>query len=89
MPRISLEFDQLTLEKIEKVARQDNISIPAWVRNRIKKILKTDRQEDFLNLFGAIKDDTFVEPDEIDSKYDIPNDDPSFKKHSFFLVCPV
>jgi hypothetical protein len=72
MPQISLEFDQLTLEKIEKVARQDNISISAWVGNNIKKILKNDYPEDFFNLFGAIKDDTFIEPDEINSKYDLP-----------------
>jgi hypothetical protein len=27
--------------------------------------------EDFLELFGAIKDDTFVEPDDIPEKYDV------------------
>jgi hypothetical protein len=74
MPQISLEFDQLTLEKIEKVAQQDNISISAWVRNKIEKNLKTDYHEDFFNLFGAIKDDTLIEPDEINSQYDLPTE---------------
>jgi hypothetical protein len=72
MPQISLEFDQLTLEKIEKVAKQDNISISAWVGNNLQKILKNNYPEGFFNLFGAIKDDTFIEPDEINSKYDLP-----------------
>jgi hypothetical protein len=72
MPQISLEFDQVTLEKIEKIAKQDNISISAWVGNNIKKILKNDYPEDFFNLFGAIKDDTFIEPDEINSIYNLP-----------------
>jgi hypothetical protein len=72
MPLISLEFDQSTLEKIKKVAKQDNISISVWVRNNIKKALKNEYPEDFFNLFGAITDDTFIEPNDINSKYDLP-----------------
>jgi hypothetical protein len=74
MAQISLELDQLTLEKVKKVARQNNTSISSWVGNNIKRILKNDYPDGFFELFGAIKDDTFIEPDEIDTRYDSPRE---------------
>ena len=74
MPQISLELDPITLERIERVALQDNTSISKWIGNNIKKILENNYPEDFFELFGAIKDETFIEPDEIDSKYDLPKE---------------
>jgi hypothetical protein len=74
MPQISLEIDQPTLERIEKIARINNTSISGWVGNSIKYILKSNYPEGFFDLFGAIKDETFVEPEEIDFKYDLPRE---------------
>jgi hypothetical protein len=74
MPQISLELDPLVLEKIEKVAQRDNTSISKWVGDNIKKILENNYPDGFFELFGAIKDETFIEPVEIDSRYDLPRE---------------
>jgi hypothetical protein len=71
MPQISLNIDQNILEKIKKIAKQKKTSVSDWVEDNIKKTLGSDYPNDFFELFGAINDDTFVEPIEIDQKYDI------------------
>jgi hypothetical protein len=63
-----LNIDQIIFEKIEKVAKQKKISVSNLIENNIKKTLVNDHPEDFFKLLGAIKDDTFIEPDEIDTK---------------------
>jgi hypothetical protein len=37
-----------------------------------KRDIEERPPEDFFNLFGAIKDDTFIEPDKMNPKYDLP-----------------
>jgi hypothetical protein len=71
MPQISLNIDKIVFEKIEKIAKQKKTSVSDWVEDTIKTTLGNDYPDDFFELFGAIKDDTFVEPFEIDQKYDI------------------
>jgi hypothetical protein len=71
MAQISLHLDQIIFEKIEKLARQKKTSVSNWVEDNIKKTLGNDYPEGFFELFGAIRDDTFIEPDEIDQKYNI------------------
>jgi hypothetical protein len=71
MPQISLNIDQIIFEKIERLAKQKQTSVSDWVEDNIKKTLRNDYPDDFFELFGAIKDDTFIEPIEIDQKYDI------------------
>jgi predicted methyltransferase len=71
MAQIVLDIDQPILEKIEKVAERKKISISNWVGDNIKKILENDYPEDFFELFGAINDETFIEPDEIDPKFNL------------------
>jgi hypothetical protein len=74
MPQIALDVDETTLEKIEKAAKNRNLSISGWVENNIRTILKNDYSDGFFDLFGSIKDDTFVEPGEIDPRYDLPRE---------------
>jgi hypothetical protein len=71
MPQISLNIDQIIFEKIKKIAEQQKTSVSDWVEDTIKTTLGNDYPNDFFELFGAIKDNTFVEPVEIDQKYDI------------------
>ena len=74
MPQIALNIDEITLEKINNAAKQRKTTISTWMENNIKHILKNDFSNDFFDLFGAINDDTFVEPEEIDAKYDLPRE---------------
>jgi hypothetical protein len=71
MPQISLNIDQIIFEKIKKIAERKRTSVSDWVEDNIKKTLGNGYPNDFFELFGAINDDTFVEPIEIDQKYDI------------------
>jgi hypothetical protein len=71
MPQISLNIDQIIFEKLRKIAEQKKTSVSDWVEDAIKASLGNDYPNDFFELFGAIKDDTFVEPIEIDQRYDI------------------
>jgi hypothetical protein len=71
MPQISLNIDQIIFEKIRKIAKQQKTSVSDWIEDNIKRTLEHDYPNDFFELFGAINDDTFVEPLEIDQKYDI------------------
>jgi hypothetical protein len=71
MPQIALDIDQITLERIEKAARRRKTSISNWIGDTIKIVLENDYPEGFFELFGAIKDDTFIEPEEIDPKYNL------------------
>jgi hypothetical protein len=71
MPQISLNIDQIIFEKIEKIARQKKTSVANLVEDNIKKTLGKDYPDGFFELFGAIEDDTFIEPMEIDQKYNI------------------
>ncbi|MDR0823345.1 MAG: hypothetical protein LBN20_06180 [Endomicrobium sp.] len=71
MPQIALDIDEITFEKIEKAAEQRNTSISNWVGNNIRVILNNDYPDGFFDLFGAIKDETFIEHKEIDDKYNL------------------
>jgi hypothetical protein len=61
-----LNIDQIVFEKIKKIAEQKKTSVSDWVEDAIEKTLGNDYPNDFFKLFGAINDDTFVDPIEID-----------------------
>ncbi len=63
MPQISLYIDKETLQKIEKAADAEKTSISKWVGRQLKKSLQTNYPEDFQNLFGSIRDDSFTIPE--------------------------
>jgi len=70
MPQVSLYVDQETLEKIEELARKSHTSISKWVGNNIRRIIQDDYPEDFFELFGAVRDDSFKRPDQPSSNQD-------------------
>lgn len=63
MPQISLYIDQETLEKAEKAAEAEKLSLSKWTIKQIKKSLQTSYPEDFQNLYGSIQDETFTIPE--------------------------
>ncbi|AYV57677.1 toxin-antitoxin system, antitoxin component [Leptospira kmetyi] len=62
MPQVSLYLDQDTLKKIETAAKKEKISISQWVRVKIQSSLDKKWPEDYFNLFGSLKDESFSEP---------------------------
>jgi hypothetical protein len=63
MPQISLYIDKETLQKIEKAADAEKTSISKWVGRQLKKSLQSSYPEDFQNLYGSIRDDSFTVPE--------------------------
>jgi len=70
MPQISLYIDKETLEKVEKAASAEELSISKWVGRQLKKSLQTSYPADFENLFGAIDDESFTEPERLPAEAD-------------------
>jgi hypothetical protein len=68
MPQIALNIDELTLNRMERVAEQRQTTVSDWIENTIRNVLQNNNRSEFLDFFGAIQDDTFDIPDEIDSK---------------------
>jgi hypothetical protein len=62
MPQISLYIDTDTLQKVEKRAIREELSVSKWVGNCIKKSISDEYPESFLNLCGALKDIPFEMP---------------------------
>ena len=59
MPQISLYVNKATLEKIEKIAKKEKISISKWVRDKIEKSFSNEYPPGYFDLFGSIKDESF------------------------------
>lgn len=70
MPQISLYIDKETLQKVEKAADAENLSVSKWVGKQLKKSLQTSYPEDFQNLFGSIGDESFTVPERESSNAD-------------------
>jgi hypothetical protein len=62
MPQISLYIDEDTLTKVERRARQGNISVAKWVGKSIKKSISDEYPAGFFELFGALKSIPFERP---------------------------
>ncbi len=63
MPQLSLYIDHVTLDKIDKMAKRDHVSISKWVGKSISKFLKDEFPEDYFSLFGSIQDSSFNKPE--------------------------
>lgn len=70
MPQISLYIDKDTLQKVEKAAQAEELSISKWVGQQLRKSLKANYPADFENLFGSINDESFTEPKNLPVKAD-------------------
>jgi len=70
MPQISLYVDNETLQKVEHAAKLENKSISKWVSSKLKYSLQNNLPEEWLNLFGSLQDDSFMEQPEANKKYD-------------------
>ncbi len=71
MPQISLYVDNETLKKVEQAAKLEKKTISKWVSSKLKSSLKNDWPREWFNLYGSIKDESFVEAEELSSDKDI------------------
>ncbi|MBI4651970.1 toxin-antitoxin system, antitoxin component [Candidatus Desantisbacteria bacterium] len=71
MPQISLYIGHDVLEKIEKMASMEHLSISKWVSKKVKNALDNNWPSNYFNLYGSIYDNKFIEPKELKLKDDI------------------
>ena len=62
MAQITIYMDEKTLKKVEVAARKEHDSVSKWIKKRIIKDLESTWPPKFFELFGALKDETFVRP---------------------------
>jgi hypothetical protein len=65
MPQLSIYLDETALKKVEKAAKLKNVSVSRWVRESLIRSLENEWPENFFELFGSIRDDSFRSPDKI------------------------
>jgi hypothetical protein len=70
MPQISLYIDEKTLQKVERAAKRQHLSISKWVAEQIRAKVDPIYPVDFEDLFGSIQDDTFVAPSKLNFNQD-------------------
>jgi len=75
MPQLSLYLDETTLKMIERAAKIGNVSISKWVRNNVIRSLQNEWPDDYFNLFGAVKDDSFSRPADPIPVDDVPREE--------------
>jgi hypothetical protein len=71
MPQISLYIDEKTLEKVENAALKQHVSISKWVADQLRARIEPSYPTGFEELFGSVKDKSFIRPDEVASSRDI------------------
>ncbi|MFA6937645.1 MAG: hypothetical protein WCQ67_05385 [Treponema sp.] len=70
MPQISLYVKEPYYSKIEKAAKNAKTSISSWVLDKIIPQIEPSYSQEFIDLFGSVKDDTFKRPDQLSFKDD-------------------
>ncbi len=70
MPQISLYVDAQTLEKVEAEAKAAKVSISKYVASVLHEKFEYTWPQSFLSLFGSIKDESFVRPEDAVSDQD-------------------
>ncbi len=71
MPQLSIYVDKITLNKLEKAAKIENKSVSKWAVNRLKQSLNDSWPDNFFDLFGSIKDNSFKRQDQLSFEDDI------------------
>ena len=75
MPQISLYIDEATLRKVESAASRQHVSISKWVAEQIRSKVEPVYPKGYEDLFGSLKEDSFVRPEELHRTLDSPRED--------------
>ena len=74
MPQLSLYVDDETMDLLRKNANDRYVSLSRYVRDLIRDRDFGAWPDGFWDIYGALEDDSFVVPSELDSSLDQPVD---------------
>lgn len=76
MPQLSLYLDEPTMGLLREDARREDLSLSSYARKTIQQRHNSSWPAGFFDLYGSIRDDSFVPPAELPWESDsFPFDD--------------
>lgn len=70
MPQLSLYIDGKTMDELRKAADEQGISLSRYARTVIQERERSAWPEAFWRTYGALSDDSFAIPEELDAALD-------------------
>lgn len=73
MAQVTIYLDSDTAQKTRRAAERERKSLSSWAREKLRKAADETEDvwpEDFFDLFGSIRDETFTVPDELPASRD-------------------
>ena len=64
MPQLSLYVTEEPLQKIEREAHADKMSLSKWVVSQIMNRIEPRYPDGWADLFGSVSDDSFSRPEQ-------------------------
>jgi len=70
MGQLTIYIDDETRERVERAAREADVSVSNWVRDRIEHALEDRWSEDYFELFGSLAEEDIERPEQPPSDRD-------------------
>lgn len=70
MPQLSLYIDDKTMGELRKSADEQRVSLSRYARTVIQERERSAWPDAFWRTYGALNDDSFVAPEELDAALD-------------------
>lgn len=62
MAQLTVYLDEKTRRRIERAAREGDVSVSQWVKDKLTQALERDWPAGYFDLFGSLKDGDLVRP---------------------------
>jgi Ribbon-helix-helix protein, copG family len=76
MPQLTVYLDEKTRRRIEKAAREGDVSVSQWVKEKLTQALERDWPPGYFELLGSLTDSDLERPAQPPLSSDIPREVP-------------
>jgi hypothetical protein len=74
MAQLTLYIDDNTRSRIERAAKEANVSVSRWVKDRLVKALDSEWPAAYSELFGSLSEDDIRRPTALPETHDHPRE---------------
>lgn len=71
MAQLTVYIDEKTRRRIERAAREGDVSVSQWVKEKLTEALERDWPAGYFDLFGTLKDSDLERPAQPRSSADV------------------